>query len=65
VSKGVATTTEVALPPCCALANRAPELASGIVNAAAIKRNPIPAIAIVLECVFLSLLFISGFIIKS
>jgi hypothetical protein len=64
VSKGVATIVVVALPPCCAFTNCWPELANENVNAAAIKRNPIPAIAIVLERFFPSLLFIFGVIIK-
>src|SRR5215207_193020 len=67
VSKGVATiVVVVALPPCCCCpyANCWPELANENVNAPAIKRNPIPAIAIVLERFFLLLLFIFGVIIK-
>src|SRR5215218_9652344 len=66
VSKGVATIVVVALPPCCCCpyANCWPELANENVNAPAIKRNPIPAIAIVLERFFLLLLFIFGVIIK-
>jgi hypothetical protein len=49
---------------CCAYTNCWPELANENVNAPAIKRNPIPAIAIVLERFFLLLLFIFGVIIK-
>src|SRR5215211_7063027 len=66
VSKGVATIVVVALSPCCCCpyANCWPELANENVNAPAIKRNPIPAIAIVLERFFLLLLFIFGVIIK-
>src|SRR5215212_2764608 len=66
VSKGVATIVVVALPPCCCCpyANCWPELANENVNAPAIKRNPIPAIAIVLERFFLLFLFIFGVIIK-
>jgi hypothetical protein len=64
VSKGVATiVVVVALPPSCAFTNCWPELANEKVNAAAIKRNPIPAIAIVLERFFPSLLFVFGVII--
>ena len=58
------TIVVVALPPSCAFTNCWPELANEKVNAAAIKRNPIPAIAIVLERFFPSLLFVFGVIIK-